>query len=205
VIFDDVEKNIIDAVKDARRQWLDRGNTANSHEQMKHMHNYAAYAAYFTMKSAYLTADDGTGTRNCNHLPMITNVGASIQGLTVEFSDDGYDPDPADDITFRRWRFGDGETVVDTSTPTHTYAQPGIYQVMCYIGSGSDDRYAANVLFEYIAVGGQTCRSLGYLCCDACGDTAYPEYDGYCSGQVCCEICAEDIVPPSAPAVLTVR
>ncbi|MFC1611818.1 PKD domain-containing protein, partial [Myxococcota bacterium] len=164
-IFDDVEDNIIDAVKAARTQWLERGNTINHHQEMKNMHNYAAYAAYYTIKSAHATAADGDGTRNCNRPPTITSLGVVANGLDVSFAHDATDPDAGDTVTYHRWRFGDGATVTATATPTHTYSQPGTYQVMAYVGSGSGDRYAANVRFEYITVppvipcGDSTCDS----------------------------------------------
>lgn len=155
-IFKPVQDNITAAVKAARAQWLDKGNTANAHRDMKNLHQYAAYAAYHTVKSAYETAANGSGTRNCNRPPAITSLGASANGLKVSFAHNANDPDSGDSVTFQRWRFGDGATVKGTATPTHTYSKPGTYQVMCYVGTGSGIRYAANVKFQYITVTAKT-------------------------------------------------
>jgi len=145
-VFDAVELNILEAVRDARHQWLDLGNTTNSHTQMKWMHQYSAKAAYYTLKSIYETT--AADRRGANHPPSITALGSTGNGLNVTFDCNASD---GDGIAYYRWRFGDGATTTGTATPAHTYAAPGTYQVMCYV-EDADSSKAANVKFAWITV-----------------------------------------------------
>ena len=150
-LFAPVEDNIVPAVTEARNQWLDLGNSQYSHVQMKTMHQFCADAVYATVKSAYETAGNGSGMRNCNKPPEIDEITAENDGLAVTLSCDASD---ADGLSEFRWAFGDGATATGESNVSHTYTSPGAYQVACFVKDNNAVWKAANVKFRWVSVGG---------------------------------------------------
>lgn len=154
-VFDGVESNIIEAVKNARHNWLEEGNTARFHEEARLIHFFSSWAAYNVIRSAYETSS-ASNPRTCNLPPEVTSLNPQINGLTVTFNSDVSDPDG---IARYRWNFGDGQdidTEEDVSTITHTYAQPGTYLVSFYATDGRSSP-SANARFEYVTVSGASC------------------------------------------------
>lgn len=73
-----------------------------------------------------------------NQAPLVTageDVETAVLGV-VQFHGSATDPD-GDAITSIVWDFGDGETAVDTLTPTHAYLLPGVFTVTLTV---SDDQ-----------------------------------------------------------------
>jgi hypothetical protein len=172
-LFKEVQHNIIDAVKKARRNWLDHGNTSRFHLEAKLLHDWSGWAAYRTVKSAYDTA--GADGKGCNLPPRIASLHPDKNGLTVTFRCDATDPD-GDGIAEYYWNFGDGHTTGATqdATPSHTFGQPGTYLVACYASDGRASP-AANVRFEYVTVVERPAPDAGVA--DASADQSSPPAD----------------------------
>lgn len=169
-VFDDVENNIIDAVKAARNNWLVKGNTSRFHSEARLLHNWSSWAAFRTIKSAYDTA--GGGGRSCNLPPKISSLNPSKDSLTVTFHCDASDPD-GDGIAEYQWNFGDGHSTGVTldATKTHVYDHAGTYLAACYVEDGRSSP-AANAKFEYITVS-EKIPDAGTA--DASGDLGVPD------------------------------
>jgi hypothetical protein len=171
-LFDDVEKNIVSGVKQARRHWLDLGRSGRFHDQALKLHDWSARAAFETVKAAHQTA--GTSGRGCNRPPRITTLGPSASGLGVTFRSDASDPD-GDGIATYSWDFGDGQSAINAqgATITHTYAQAGSYMVSHY---ARDDRAhpAANVRFEFVTVAAANVLDAGAIADATTADGAQP-------------------------------
>ena len=90
-LFAPVESNIIDAVKAARRQWLEKSHTGRFHREAKILHDWSGWAAFETVRSAYHTA--GASGRQCNRPPRMGALNPAANGLSVTFHAKVQDPD----------------------------------------------------------------------------------------------------------------
>lgn len=66
--------------------------------------------------------------------------------LTVSFTDES----EGGPVTFWRWTFGDGTMVEGQQNPTHTYTEPGIYNVTLYVSSATEE--ASTTQSQYVIV-----------------------------------------------------
>ena len=147
-VFGIVEDNVLEGVLSTRNRWLNLKQDANYYEEMKRLHKYSCDAAYWTVRSAYHTAD--FGARTINRPPALTSLGASIDGCTVKFNGNAADSDGLQHVV---WDFGDGSTYTGSLKASHTYSRPGTYVVLCYVEDGNSYK-AANVRFEVVTVTG---------------------------------------------------
>jgi hypothetical protein len=148
-VFGVVEENILAGVLNARSSWLDHRQGDHHYADMKRLHKYACDAAYWTVTSAFHTAD--FSARTANRPPTLTSLGASIDAFAVSFDCNAADDDGLQHVV---WDFGDGATYTGSLEASHTYSQPGTYMVSCYVED--DNAYkAANVRFEIITVTGR--------------------------------------------------
>ena len=78
--------------------------------------------------------DTGTG----NQAPQ-ADAGGPYEGevgVPVQF-DGSNSTDPDGIIVNRDWNFGDDSPVANGETPSHTYTEPGLYNVTHYVGDSS--------------------------------------------------------------------
>ncbi len=142
-IFADLEANIVKGVKAARAKWFESGDQTDFRNTIKDLHQRSAYCAFHSMKSAYATR--GTG-RQCNDIPVITNMKITKKGLSIRSSATATDNDG---IKEYEWKFGDGSA--SKTNGSHTYGKAGTYLVSV-IAKDSNEHQAANVRFQWITV-----------------------------------------------------
>jgi PKD repeat protein len=128
----------------------DFGDGTTSTEQNP-VHTYAAAGTYTVTLT--VTDDDGaTGSISKDvtvtgpNLPPIADFTYTIDGMTVTFTDNSYDPDGV--IVSWLWDFGDGTTSTEQN-PIHTYAVPGTYTVTLTV---TDDDGASSSVSKIITI-----------------------------------------------------
>ena len=126
------------------------GDGASASGTLTPTHTFADDGVYTVM----LTVEDDDGGVTTDTLTVTVNNVAptaeagpdqttALEGQTLSFSGTFIDPGfPADTHTFT-WDFGDGQTASGTLTPTHVYADDGLYTVTLTVedddlGVGSD-------------------------------------------------------------------
>lgn len=92
--------------------------------------------------------EDGAEASN----DLVLDFTYECQGTTCTFRDAS-----TGDIGARRWDFGDGQQISDTSTPTHSYATEGIYRVSLTV---TDDSSADATITRGVSPGASSPRSL---------------------------------------------
>ncbi len=120
-------------------------------------HTYSAGGVYYVtlqvMDGAGVTASDATvAIIGSEDLPPVADAGGPYPGTAgrpVQF--DG--SNSTGTIATRDWNFGDGN-FGEGETPTHTYAESGIYQVSLSVVDFSGER-ASDFTFAIIGVGNQ--------------------------------------------------
>ncbi|MDY7079704.1 MAG: tandem-95 repeat protein, partial [Chloroflexota bacterium] len=113
-------------------------------------HVYAddgVYTVTLTVTDDEGASDSDTLLVTVDNVPPVVNAGPDRtvdEGASVFMVGSFTDPG-VDDTHTIEWDFGDGETITDTLTPTHTYADNGVYTVTLTVwdndgGEGSDLR-----------------------------------------------------------------
>ncbi|MDF1589871.1 MAG: PKD domain-containing protein [Desulfobacterales bacterium] len=109
------------------------GDGANVIDTLYPAHTYKDNGVY-TVTLTVIDDDDGVGsdtlTVTVNNVAPMANAGpdqTAAEGAEVAFG--GSFSDPGTDSHTILWRFGDGATAGGSLTPTHTYADNGIYTV----------------------------------------------------------------------------
>ena len=143
-IFADLETNVINGVKAARSKWFESGDQTDFQNTIKDLHQRSSYCAFLSMKSAYATR--GTG-RQCNDIPVITDMKITPKGLSIKYSASATDNDGIKEF---EWKFGDGSA--SNANGNHTYKKAGTYLVSV-IAKDNNEHQAANVQFQWITVG----------------------------------------------------
>ncbi len=122
------------------------GSTASDSLTPTHIYtDNGAYTVTLTVTDDEGAATSDTLTVTVGNLPPAAEAGPDQtvnEGTLVAFSGSATDPGVNDTFTYS-WDFGDGGTASDTPTPTHTYADNGIYTVTLTVtdddgGVGSD-------------------------------------------------------------------
>jgi PKD repeat protein len=130
----------------------DFGDGTTSTEQNP-VHTYSAAGTYTVTLT--VTDDDGATdsvskdiTVTEPNLPPVADFTYTINGMTVTFTDNSYDPDGV--IVSWLWDFGDGNTSTEQN-PIHTYAAPGSYTVTLTV---TDDDGASSSVSKIITITG---------------------------------------------------
>ena len=134
-----MEANFFEIVAAARTRWLRDGFVS---DEARRIHQEASETAWHTMD----TLASGT-PQSLNATPLLTDLSASVDGLTVTFGAVASDPDGS--LVATEWDFGDGVTATGTA-PVHSYAANGTYLVRCRV---SDDAGSRNSRWRYLTLG----------------------------------------------------
>ncbi len=129
VVFTDLSTSSPDAIV----SWSWNFGDGQTSSDMNPTHVYADDGVYTVTLT--VTDDDGS-TATVSHTVTVLNVAPTVnagedqtvdEGAVVSF--DGSFSDPGADTHVITWDFGDGETAEGTLTPTHVYADNGVYTV----------------------------------------------------------------------------
>ncbi len=113
---------------------------------------YVRVKAYSTFAGVSLVGDYTTAATNT---APTANFTASVNGLTVAFTDTSTDPQGNGTITSRSWNFGDGTTSTATN-PSKTYSAAGTYTVSLTVkdNGGLSNTKSASVTVSSSSCGG---------------------------------------------------
>jgi PKD repeat protein len=109
------------------------------------------YAGYPTPCESFTYGEVEDYTANIfsnGNLPPVADFTYTIDGMTVTFTDNSYDPDGF--IVSWLWDFGDGATST-VQNPIHTYTAPGSYTVTLTV---TDDDDASSTISKIITLAG---------------------------------------------------
>ena len=138
-LLEPMEANFIEIVEMARINWL---QTEFDEDEARRIHHEASETAWRTMD----VMARGRG-RDLNVTPELTELRASVNGLTASFAATASDPDGR--IASYEWNFGDGATST-LAAPIHTYPREGSYLIR---GRVTDNAGARNSKWLYMKLG----------------------------------------------------
>ena len=138
-LLEPMERNFMDGVTKARSHWFRHGFDA---DEALRIHLEASETAFQTMN--VMAAGS---SRSLNVTPELTDINASVSGLTATFEAVAADPDGV--IVAYDWDFGDGMTATGSS-PVHTFAAAGHFLVRLRV---TDDAGARNSRWTYVSAG----------------------------------------------------
>jgi PKD repeat protein len=100
-----------------------------------------------TVSGGNVTGQNFTGTASVGNANPVANFTFTTSGLSASFTNTSTDSDGT--IASQSWNFGDGSAASTASSPSHTYAAGGTYQVALTV---TDNQGATNTLTKAVTV-----------------------------------------------------